>query len=203
MANPASLERSPPELDTGTGRRGRERRRATDPTARSPKVGDSLAYGPPGQRKCEWTAYVPMALYSWVAPTAEQRRPWRRAGFCPHGPRDTAAAVGEANMLYRAAHYLGITWEFGQVSILRSCEQQANLLCDDDAEPLVIQGVEVDAVGVARPDLGAGIDPRAGASVRDRRIVSREVAGPLDGASELLREQAEAAYRGWTDEECL
>lgn len=59
MANPASLERSPPELDTGTGRRGRERRRATDPTARSPKVGDSLAYGPPGQRKCEWTACVP------------------------------------------------------------------------------------------------------------------------------------------------
>jgi hypothetical protein len=30
-----------------------------------------------------------------------------------------------------------------------------------------------------------------------------QVAGPLDGASELLREQAEAAYRGWTEEECL
>jgi hypothetical protein len=51
--------------------------------------------------------------------------------------------------------------------------------------------------------VGAGIDPRAGASVCDCRIVSREVAGPLDGASELLREQVEAAYRGWTEEECL
>jgi hypothetical protein len=33
--------------------------------------------------------------------------------------------------------------------------------------------------------------------------VRREVAGPLDGASELLREQAEAAYRGWTGKEGL
>ena len=37
----------------------------------------------------------------------------------------------------------------GQVSILRSCEQQANLLCDDGAEPLVVQRVEVDAIVVA------------------------------------------------------
>jgi hypothetical protein len=100
MANPASLERSPPELDTGTGRRGRERRRATDPTARSPKVGDSLAYGPPGQLKCEWTACVPMALYSWVAPTAEQRRPWRRAGFSP------ARAAGHCGCCRRGGHAL-------------------------------------------------------------------------------------------------
>ena len=36
-----------------------------------------------------------------------------------------------------------------QGSILRSREQPADMLCDDDAELLVIRGVEVDAVGVA------------------------------------------------------
>jgi hypothetical protein len=77
------------------------------------------------------------------------------------------------------------------------------MLCDDDAEPLVILGVEVDDVIVALPDDGDGIDPRAGASVCGRRTVSREVAGPLDCAGELLREQAEAAERGWTDEDGL
>ena len=34
-----------------------------------------------------------------------------------------------------------------RLSILRSREQPADMLCDDDAEPLVIRGVEVDAVG--------------------------------------------------------
>jgi hypothetical protein len=47
---------------------------------------------------------------------------------------------------------------------------------DDDAQLLVGRGVEVDAVGVARRDMGAGIQPRAGAGIRDRRIVSCEVA---------------------------
>src|SRR4029450_2468187 len=56
---------------------------------------------------------------------------------------------------------------------LGSCQQPADLLRDDAAEPFVVRGVEVGAGGVARPDVGAGVDPRAGARVRDRRIVSR------------------------------
>jgi hypothetical protein len=44
---------------------------------------------------------------------------------------------------------LGIAREFGPGPDPRSRKQQANLLCDDDAELLVILGVEVDAVGVA------------------------------------------------------
>jgi hypothetical protein len=52
-----------------------------------------------------------------------------------------------------ALHHLGIAREFVpgscQGSILRSREQPADMLCDDDAELLVIRGVEVDAVGVA------------------------------------------------------
>jgi hypothetical protein len=50
---------------------------------------------------------------------------------------------------YPAAHYLGIVPEFGPRPDPRSREQQANLLCDDDAELLVILGIEMDAVGVA------------------------------------------------------
>ena len=54
-----------------------------------------------------------------------------------------------ADMLYPAAYSLGIARQFGPGPDPRSREQQANLLCDDDAELLVILGVEVDAVGVA------------------------------------------------------
>jgi hypothetical protein len=52
-------------------------------------------------------------------------------------------------MLYPAARDLGMVREFAPGPNSRSREQQANLLCDDDAELLVILGVEVDAVGVA------------------------------------------------------
>jgi hypothetical protein len=67
----------------------------------------------------------------------------------PARAADTAAAVGEADMRYPAAHDLGIARESGPGPDPRSREQQANLLCDDDAELLVILGIEVDAVGVA------------------------------------------------------
>jgi hypothetical protein len=60
-------------------------------------------------------------------------------------------------------------------------------LGDDHAGAFVGWGVQVDAV-VARPDVGAGVDEGAGASVRDRRVLACEVAGPLDRAGELLRE---------------
>jgi hypothetical protein len=62
---------------------------------------------------------------------------------------DIAAAVGEADMLYPAGRDLVMVREFAPGPDSRSREQQANLLCDDDAELLVILGVEVDAVGVA------------------------------------------------------
>jgi hypothetical protein len=61
-------------------------------------------------------------------------------------------------------------------------------LGDDHAEAFVGWGVQVDAVVVARLDVGAGVDEGAGASVRDRRVLACEVAGPLDLAGELLRE---------------
>jgi hypothetical protein len=48
-----------------------------------------------------------------------------------------------------AARYLGIMRTFVPGSILRSREQPASVLRDDDAELLVILGVEVDAVVVA------------------------------------------------------
>ena len=148
-ANPASLERSPPELDTGTGPRGRERRRAR-------RLHGWVAEG-------GWTSWptgrlislirvdllCPHSPYSWVASTAEQHRPRRRAGSCPHGPRTLRLLSARRDMLYPAAHDLGIVREFAPGPDPRSREQQANLLCDDDAELLVILGVEVDAVGVA------------------------------------------------------
>jgi hypothetical protein len=90
-----------------------------------------------------------VALYSWVAPTAEQHRPVAASRILPARAADTAGAVGEADMRYPAAHYLGIVPEFGPRPDPRSREQQANLLCDDDAELLVILGIEMDAVGVA------------------------------------------------------
>ena len=67
----------------------------------------------------------------------------------PARAADTAAAVGKAYVLYPAAHYLGIARQFGPWLDPRSREQPADMLCDDDAELLVIRGVEVDAVGVA------------------------------------------------------
>jgi hypothetical protein len=33
-----------------------------------------------------------------------------------------------------------------RLSVIRSCEQPADVLCDDDAQPLLVRGVEVDAV---------------------------------------------------------
>jgi hypothetical protein len=43
----------------------------------------------------------------------------------------------------------GILREFAPGSILRSREQPADVLCDDDAQLLMGRGVEVDAVGIA------------------------------------------------------
>ena len=60
----------------------------------------------------------------------------------PARAADTAGAVGEADMRYPAAHYLGIARQFGPRPDPRSREQQANLLCDDDAELLVVLGIE-------------------------------------------------------------
>jgi hypothetical protein len=75
--------------------------------------------------------------------------PVEASRILPARAADAAGAVGEADMRYPAAHYLGIARQFGPRPDPRSREQQANLLCDDDAELLVILGIEVDAVGVA------------------------------------------------------